>query len=322
MSVTHPVALALVAVLATVSNEALSTQSLSLAPGAIFQDCADCPEMVVIPSGTFRMGSDRREQMREGLRPEGPIRTVTIARPFAAGRFEVTNAAYAAFIEATGYSPTNGCVPSGGRDPVDGITWRNPGIGTEVADDEPVVCVDWHDAKAYTLWLAGRTGFRYRLLTEAEWEYATKAGSTAVWPWGDKEGDDETHICRYGNVFDESGLTDPRSNIGENAAATAVACDDGYPSLAPVGQFTPNAFGLYDTIGNVWEWVEDCSVTLYSDTPVDGTAWQAPGVCEKRAVRSGSWRTRISRHRPTFRGRDPADLAYFMFGFRVARDLN
>ena len=318
MNMVHLPVLALTAVLATFLGQALSAQPLSLSPGASFRDCADCPEMVVIPDGTFQMGSDRKEQMREGLRPEGPIRSVTISKSFAAGRFEVTNAQYAAFVEATGYSATNGCVASGGRDPVDGVTWRNPGIGTNVADDEPVVCVDWNDAKAYTLWLAGHTGLPYRMLTEAEWEYSAKAGSTAVWPWGD----DETQICQYGNVFDQSGLTDPRSKIGTNAAATAVACDDGFHTVAPVGQFTPNAFGLYDTIGNVWEWNEDCSVLPYSDEPVDGSAWQAPGACEKRAVRSGSWRTRVSRHRPTLRGRDPAGLAYFMFGFRLARDLN
>lgn len=312
-------AFALTAVLMTLSVESLRAQPLSLSPGGIFQDCADCPEMIVIPGGTFRMGSDRKEQMRDNeLRPEGPIRSVTLAKPFAAGRFEVTNAEYAAFVEATGYSATNGCVTSGGRYSVDGVNWRNPGIGTDVADDEPVVCVDWTDAKAYTLWLAGHTGLPYRMLTEAEWEYAAKAGSTTVWPWGS----DESQICEHGNVFDQSGLSDPRSKIGTNAAATAAVCDDGFQTIAPVGQFKPNAFGLYDTIGNVWEWAEDCSLMLYSDEPVDGSAHQASGVCEKRAVRSGSWRTRVSRHRPTFRGRDPADLAYFMFGFRLARDLN
>lgn len=311
--------LAFTAGIAMLSIEATLAQPLSLSPGATFRDCADCPEMVIIPGGSFQMGSDRKEQMRDNeLRPEGPIRSVTIAKPFAAGRFEVTNAEYAAFVEATGYSATNGCVTSGGRYAVDGVNWRSPGIGTDVADDEPVVCVDWNDAKAYTLWLAGHTGLPYRMLTEAEWEYAAKAGSTSVWPWGD----DENQICQYGNVFDISGLGDPRSKIGTNAAATAADCDDGFQTIAPVGQLKPNAFGLYDTIGNVWEWNEDCSVMLYADEPVDGSAYQAPGVCEKRAVRSGSWRTRVSRHRPTFRGRDPADLAYFMFGFRLARDVN
>ncbi len=307
------------AVLIILLSESAAAQSVSLSPGASFKDCTDCPDMVVIPGGTFQMGSDRKEQMRDNeLRPEGPIRTVTIAKPFAAGRFEVTNAQYAAFVEATGYSATNGCVTSGGRYAVDGVTWRNPGIGSAVADDEPVVCVDWHDAKAYTLWLAGHTGLPYRMLTEAEWEYSAKAGATTVWPWGD----DETEICEHGNVFDESGLKDPRSKIGTNAAATAAECDDGFQTIAAVGQFKPNAFGLYDTIGNVWEWNEDCSLMLYTDEPVDGSAYQAEGVCDKRAVRSGSWRTRVSRHRPTFRGRDPTDLAYFMFGFRLARDLN
>lgn len=292
---------------------------LSLKPGAIIRDCADCPELVVIPTGSFQMGSDHMEEMRDDeFRPEGPIRNVSIDQPFAAGRYEVTNKEYAAFVEATGYVPTNACVTWGGRDPVDGVNWRDPKIGPDPAPDDPVVCVDWNDAKAYTLWLAGRTSMRYRLLTEAEWEYAAKAGSKSVWPWGE----DESRICEFGNVFDQSGLNEPRSRSNSNASARAASCDDGYMLVAPVGQFKPNAFGLFDTIGNVWEWAEDCSLTLYSKSPTDGKAYQAVGACEKRAVRSGSWRSRMSRHRPTFRGRDPANLAYYIFGFRIARDLN
>ena len=297
----------------------LEAHVVSLSPGAVFRDCETCPEMVVIPSGVFQMGSDHLEQMRDNeLRPEGPVRTVTISKPFAAGRFEITKEHFTRFVEDTGHTTADKCVSWGGRNPVDGVTWLDPGLGRPPADNEPVVCVTWRDTKAYVEWLAQESGQPYRLLSEAEWEFAAKAGSNATWPWGE----DASLVCKYGNVFDDSGLKEPRSTLNSNASATAAQCDDGFMMVAPVGQFAPNAFGLYDTVGNVWEWTEDCSPMLYPDEPIDGSAYQVTGVCDKRAVRSGSWRTRLSRHRPTFRGRDPEDLAYYMFGFRVARDLN
>lgn len=313
-------AFAAVTVLAlTISGSIASAASVSREPGTVFRDCADCPEMVVVPPGTFQMGSTHLEQMRDDeVRPEGPVRTVTIPVPFAAGRFEITHAEYARFVEATGYEPADKCVAWAGRTAVAGVTWLDPDLGRPPAGNEPAVCVTWRDAKAYVAWLANKTGQPYRLISEAEWEYAAKAGSTTTWPWGE----DEARVCEFGNVFDTSGQKDSRATMNSNASASAVSCDDGFTLVAPVGQFKPNAFGLYDMIGNVWEWAEDCSPVLYAREPVDGSAYQASGVCEKRAVRSGSWRTRLSRHRPTFRGRDPEDLAYFMFGLRIARDLN
>ena len=317
---THGITLAglLIAVLLT-GSVAVQAETTSLSPGAVFRDCADCPELVVVPPGSFQMGSDHMEQMRDNeLRPEGPVRSVVIAEPYAAGRFEITKADYTLFVDDTGHAPVDKCVSWAGRTPVDGVNWLDPSLGRPPAGNEPVVCVTWRDAKAYVAWLAEKTGQPYRLLTEAEWEFAAKAGSTAVWPWGE----DATKVCEYGNVFEDSGLKEPRSTLNSNASATAAQCDDGYMMVAPVGQFRPNAFGLYDTIGNVWEWTEDCSPMLYADEPTDGSAYQVSGECEKRAVRSGSWRTRLSRHRTTFRGRDPEDLGYYMFGFRIARDLN
>lgn len=306
------------AVLVFGSISSANAKDASADAGTVFQDCPTCPEMVVIPPGSFEMGSDFMNPMRDNeMRPEGPIHSVTISKPFAVGRYEVTHAEFAAFIEETGYTPATSCVTWDGRDPLDGVTWEDPKIGPLPNANDPAVCVSWNDARSYAIWMAGKTGLPYRLLSEAEWEYVAKAGSKAAWPWGD----DPSEICEYGNVFDQSGVKEPRSAQNDNSMARAAECDDGYMLVAPVGQFKANAFGLYDTIGNVWEWVQDCSIRLYETEPADGTAYEYPNICEKRAVRSGSWRSRISRHRPTFRGRDPADLAYYMFGLRLARDL-
>jgi formylglycine-generating enzyme required for sulfatase activity len=290
-------------------------------PGQTLRDCADCPEMVVVPPGAFKMGSDHVERMRGNeMRPEGPVRDVRIGYAFAVGKYEVTNKEFGAFVAATGYRPADACQVWGGIDTVAGKTWREPDYGRPPRDDEPVVCVSWRDAKAYTAWLSQITGKSYRLLTEAEWEYAAKAGAATTWPWGE----DAQKICEYANVFDATGRADPRqTNDGGAAGAEQAECSDGYAIVAPVGRFKPNAFGLYDMIGNVWEWTEDCSAPgLYPAAPVDGSAVQAAGPCDKRAVRSASWRTRLSRQRPSFRGRDPEPTASNIFGFRVARDLN
>lgn len=290
------------------------------APGTTFHDCKDCPEMVVIPSGSFMMGSERTERMRANeLRPEGPVHRVTIAKPFAAGKYEVTNKEFAAFVKATGYLPSQSCQIAGVKD-TPGKTWREPDYGRPPADNEPVVCVTWPDAKAYTAWLAKTTGKPYRLLTEAEWEYVAHGGTQSTFTWGE----DEARACEFGNVFDESAAKGPRAATeGPGAAGRdIVACNDGYPEVAPVGRFKPNVYGVYDMLGNVWEWAEDCSLELYPAAPADGSAVQVPEVCEKRAVRGGGWRSRLSRHRPTFRGRDAEPTASNIFGLRVARDLD
>jgi formylglycine-generating enzyme required for sulfatase activity len=307
-----------VATLALGTSAALATDEK---PGTVLRDCPTCPELVVIPQGKFSMGSDHVEKMRGNeMRPEGPVRQVTIGYSFAAGKYEVTNAEFGAFLAATGYQPAAACQVWGGVDVVQGKTWRDPDYGRPPRDDEPVVCVTWNDAKAYAAWLGQTTGKKYRLLTEAEWEYAAKAGSTAAWPWGDEA----QKICEYANVYDATGRADPRqTNDGGDPSAPKAECSDGQAIVAPVGRYKPNAFGLHDMVGNVWEWTEDCSAPgLYPNKPVDGSAVQAQGVCEKRAVRSASWRTRLSRQRVSFRGRDPEPTASNIFGFRVARELN
>jgi formylglycine-generating enzyme required for sulfatase activity len=285
-------------------------------PGERFRDCDQCPELVVVPPGTFTMGSDVINPMRGGeMRPEGPARTVSIARAFAAGRTEVTNRQFAAFVDATGYRPSTQCSVGMNREDLAPVDFRGPLFGHAPAPDAPVVCVSWHDAKAYAVWLAGKTGKRYRLLTEAEWEYAARGGSAAKWPWGD----DDLEACRHENTFD----LDSQAALPSGSQLTwePLACRDGHGMIAPAGSYLPNGYGLYDMLGNVWEWAEDCSLTLYPPAPVDGSAVQVTGVCKKRAVRGGSWYTRQDRHRPSFRGRDPEAKTGHHFGFRVARDV-
>lgn len=288
-----------------------------------FTDCKQaCPEMVVVQPGRFRMGADGGEEGR----PEGAPHDVTIAKPFALGRFEVTNAQYEAFIADTGRTPTKGCRSWDRK--ANSVTqgpdadFRKPGEGAgNGAPDIPVVCVSWRDAKAYVAWLAKKTGKPYRLPTEAEWEYAARAGSQDDYPWGN----DPAGGCGFANTLDKkangSGMLPAfQEKPGE---PSYVRCDDGQAGAAPVGSYKPNAFGLYDMTGNVWEWTEDCYVAPYAaDVPTDGSAYQVKGDCPRRAVRGGSWMTVPFRNRPAWRGRDPEDQVSWIFGMRVARDLD
>ena len=285
-------------------------------PGDIIKDCDVCPEVVVVPPGSFRMGWDGAEPVREGeiRRYEGPERRVTIKRAYGAGRFEITNEQFAAFVDATGYVPLEGCNLWDGWNSEFGKTlgWRNPGYGRAPLPKEPVACVNWNAAQAYVEWLSKKTGAVYRLLTEAEWEFAARAGEKADYLWGAQD----ERACEYANVFDISA-----KKRSPNARLTTARCDDGHAQVAPVGSFKPNAFGLYDMSGNVWEWVYDCHVMPYpADAPTDGSPI-IDKVCDRRAVKGGAWMTTVDRQRFTFRGRDPADRNSLGFGFRVARDL-
>ncbi|MCP4924558.1 MAG: formylglycine-generating enzyme family protein [Gammaproteobacteria bacterium] len=285
-------------------------EPVELNVGAVFSDCANCPELVVVPAGRFTMGFDGGEKDRY----EGPVRSIYISKSFAAGRFEVTTAEYARFILDSGHQSGKGCFVWDGRNAYmnDQADWRDAAYGRPSRAGEPVVCIDWRDAKAYTAWLAETTGQAYRLLTEAEWEYAARAGEQTTYTWGDLA---ETG-CVYSNIFDRSAI-----NVGVPAVIEPADCHDGHAGVAPVGSREPNPFGLYDMSGNVWEWVEDCYVMPYADGPVDGSAYQVSGSCEVRAIRGGSWITGISRQRPSFRGRDPEGRKSQVFGFRIARDL-
>jgi formylglycine-generating enzyme required for sulfatase activity len=296
----------------SISSSAVAKPSASsFTPGEVFRDCGDCPEMVTIPAGSFQMGSPASEAER--FDNEGPVHEVRIARAIAVGKYKVTRGQYAAFVKATGHGDGDGCwvFDAKGRtlDKVAEANWRRPGF--EQDDQHPAVCVNWGDARAYAAWMSRTTGQRYRLLSEAEAEYVARAGSRTSRPWGD----DASVACRYANVGDRSLKDKMPDWFGD-----LHSCSDEYAFTSPVGKFEKNAQGLYDTLGNVWEWTEDCWNENYTAAPGDGSAWSS-GDCAKRVLRGGSWSGKPRAIRSANRFRYDTAHRYSFLGFRVARAL-
>jgi formylglycine-generating enzyme required for sulfatase activity len=219
--------------------------------------------MVVVPAGSFRMGSRKNEKGRDGN--EGPLHPVTIGRPFAVGRFEVTVDQFAAFVKDSGYDTGTTCDvwQDGKWTERPGRSWRDPGFPQSSA--HPAACVSWDDAKAYAALLSRMTGKPYRLPSEAEWEYAARAGTATRYHFGD----DENDLCCHGNGGDQKA----RRDIAGADSWTVLPCSDGHAYTAPVASFPANGFGLHDVHGNVWEWTEDCWHDSYTGAPSDGSAW-------------------------------------------------
>jgi len=243
-------------------------------PGEVFRDCSDCPEMVVIPAGRFVMGSPKGESGRSN--GEGPQHKVTMAQPFAVGKYEVSFAEWDACVAA------RGC-----RHRPDDQGWGRR--------RRPVVNVSWEDAQTYVAWLANKTGKGYRMLSETEWEYAARAGTTSAYPWGKEPGKGRANFSGSGSQW--SGK-----------------------QTAPVGSFAPNGFGLYDMIGNALEWTEDCWNDGYLGAPTDGSPW-LKGDCGRRVVRGGSWGGFPGLARAAYSlGYEPG-VRFDNLGFRLARTL-
>lgn len=281
------------------------------APGAVFRDCPDCPPMVVIPPGQFTMGSPETEPVRDA--DEGPQRIVTIPRAFAVAAYELTRGEFARFVAATGHVAARNCsVWTGARtERVAEKDWRDPNFPQ--ADDHPVACRSWHDAQAYAAWLSARTGKTYRLLTEAEWGYAARAGAAGKYSFGE----DADQLCAHGNIADDAAR-----EAGGAPQWTYAACRDGYGlSAVPVGRFKPNAFGLYDMHGNVWEWVEDCHRPSYAGAPTDGSAVVFPD-CPARVDRGGGFFNNRGTNRSTERALYPPGATSVNIGVRLARTLD
>lgn len=297
-----------------VTHRVVQAKQASHRPGESFHDCDNaCPEMVVVPAGNYLMGSppDDPHQAKDGV--EQPQHRVTIGRAFAVGKFEVTRDEYARFVQETQLQDPDGChidePPSWPKKL--GLNWHATSFPQTGRD--PVVCVSWEEATAYTQWLGKKTGHSYRLLSEAEWEYVARAGTTTEAFWGD----DEKRDCEYGNGVDLTLLT----RFPETKWEHVVPCHDGYANTSPVGSYKPNAFGLYDTAGNVFEWTADCLVKNYVGAPTDGSS-RTDGDCSKRVNRGGSWTSNPTGLRSADRGWDDASKTRsFDLGFRVARDL-
>jgi formylglycine-generating enzyme required for sulfatase activity len=258
-----------------------------MAAQATFEDCAACPTMVVLPAGLFQMGAQPADN---GNPWEGPAHAVTIARPFAIGKHEVTAAQWRACVDA------KACPAA------------PPGPASGDATKAPVVNVNFADAHAYAAWLMQATGRRYRLPSEAEWEYAIRAGTATARYWGG----DRTKQCGYGNGADQAAL-------GFDAKLQVVECNDGRPTLAPVGSFQANAWGLFDMAGNAWEWTQDCWRDGYAGAPVDGSALEA-GACDRRVIRGGSWRARPNSLRSFGRGHSAPGIRGDDLGLRVVAE--
>jgi formylglycine-generating enzyme required for sulfatase activity len=300
-------------VLAAAARDMESEPRAARAPGHSFKDCADCPEMVVIPPGQFLMGADPGEEARENLSDEfrnrsQPQHRVKVRR-FSAGKYEVTRGEYRVFAAETGRS-AHGCFFWTGEDyQIDPARdWRSPGYSQD--DTHPVACVSWEDATAYAEWLSRKTGKNYRLPSEAEWEYAARAGTTTARFWGD----DADMSCAHANGADLRALRQVPGAINWPVAN----CNDGYAYTASVGSYRPNAFGLHDVLGNVWEWTQDCWNGNYSAAPTDGSAW-ATGDCFMRVVRGGSWDDSPATLRAAYRVGSPMVIRVYGRGFRVAR---
>ncbi|MGB9199210.1 MAG: SUMF1/EgtB/PvdO family nonheme iron enzyme [Terriglobales bacterium] len=302
-----------------ISRDRLQAYRDSLASGG------NGPEMIVLPAGKFAMGSPNDEAGRE--ENEGPIHNVSI-HSFALGKYPVTRAEFARFAAATGYrtdaekntpipfQPAELGVPvacfayKGGQDYgwKPGSSWRDPGYAQ--AENEPVTCLSWNDARAYVNWLSRETGKPYRLPTAAEMEYAIRASSSTPYPWGSNPED----VCRYGNVRD---LT---ANARFPQWKKGVSCNDGALFTSPVGRYRPNPFGLFDTVGNVEVWTADCGFGNYDSAPSDGSAQLSP-ACERHTLRGSSWNFSSASFRSAHRENPPSSGRSFDTGLRVAEDL-
>ncbi|MGH7660355.1 MAG: formylglycine-generating enzyme family protein [Vulcanimicrobiaceae bacterium] len=252
-------------------------QAKALKPHATFKECANCPEMVVVPAGTFTMGSPANEPGRSA--DEGPQHKVTIARPLAVGRFEVTFAEWDACVDGGG---CNDYIPS------------DQGWGR---GRRPVINVSWDDAQSYVAWLRKKTGKSYRLLSGSEYEYATRARTQTAYPWGNAIGTNNANCHDCGSKWDAK-------------------------QTAPVGSFAPNKWGLYDMVGNIREWTEDCYHSAYAGAPADGSAWTESADCYHRVVRGGSYLLAPEFLRSASRYWFAEDYRLRYLGLRVARTLS
>lgn len=292
-----------------------------LPAGLIFTDRLNAglfgPDLVVIPAGRFQLGAVSQD--KNATDPERPAHDVHFVHPFAVSRTEITVAQFQQFVSQSGYrtlAEKQGHsevfdLASGKLIAGKGVDWRYDQSGRPTRSDMPVLHVAFSDAKAYAEWLSKRSGKRYRLPSEAEWEYVLRAGSTSIFPWGDKP-----KAVYKGNLTGDADIF-PNGRNWRNAIRNYR---DGYWAVAPVRQYSAEAFGTFDMLGNVSEWVEDCWHENYRRAPANGEAWVNPG-CSHRVVRGSAWLSAINQSRGSFRMRAHADDRNARLGFRLVREL-
>jgi formylglycine-generating enzyme required for sulfatase activity len=292
------------------------------APAHEFRDCPDCPPMVNVPAGKFMMGASLAEEERQGMpvAQRGhslPVHEVTIARPFAMGEYPITVVEFRTFVRETGYPIDESCVQQHRQDghwvyeKSRGYSWRDPGFPQ--GDNYPVVCVNWDDATAYAAWLSKKTGHHYVLPSEAQYEYALRAGTTTSFFWGD---DRDANACLYSNQPD----LDQAATLGNvpTGPAYRFPCHDGYGWTSPVNAYKPNPWGLHDMQGNIWEWVADCSNQTHQGAPTDGSA-RMTGDCDGHMSKGGSYGNAAFSAYAGIRVFRDTEYRGHSWGFRVAR---
>ncbi|PBI99411.1 formylglycine-generating enzyme family protein [Pseudomonas sp. ACN5] len=258
-------------------------------PGKVFKDCRNCPEMVVLPAGTFTMGTPDDEVGREP--DEGPMHEVTFDKPFAMSRYQITADEWNQYMKETGIT-----LPDGDTRPGRACTNGKPSYPQ--GPRQPAVCMNFAEVSAYVAWLSMKTGQHYHIVSEAQREYAARGGSTGAFPFPFDPGT-EYSIATHANTY---GPT------------------DGYSYSSPVGSYPANAFGLYDMHGNVYEWIADCYHPDYVGAPTDGSAWTEPD-CDTLRIRGNDWGEAPVFSRSGNRNDIDPQTRGDWIGFRVVRSL-
>ncbi len=277
-------------------------------------DCVDCPSMVILPSGGLTMGSNAQEQAlansagqpAEHTNWESPQHYVRVPS-FAAGRYAVTKGEFAAFVRSSGYRSEaeqgNGCYMRAGKEWKTDAAYNWRKVGFAQGDDHPVVCVSWNDSQAYIQWINRISGKNYRLLSEAEREYAGRGGTQTAFWWGE-------------------GVTTSQANYHGDSSYNGSPKGLDRQATVPVNSFSANPFGLYNVHGNVWEWTQDCWHDTYIGAPTDGSAWTTGCTSPERVLRGGSWYNTSVQLRSAFRAKYIQDGRLFIIGIRIARDFS